>query len=155
MRRISSRLGVLVATLVVAASQPAASGAAAGSSSLALRGTTYCIAVNGITQASTHVDLAPCNGSLSQQFFVRKGSLIYAKSVDFAIPLCIGNWRAKGRAELLGCRSHNAQVRTVSLRGGAMGFSLTGGFLSGPALGQLQIRNSTHANGREAFVQRG
>ena len=154
MGRIFRVLGMLVGASVLAQALPPAADAASRPSSLALSGTTYCISVNGITQASTPVDLASCNGDPSQQFFVRGSSLIYARSANLAIPLCIGNERAKGRAVLLNCRSHNAQVRVVTLRRGARAFSLTGGFLSGPALGQLQIRNSTHANGREAFVER-
>ncbi len=150
---VGRRLGVVVAAGALALSCPSAVSAASGPTALVLRSTHYCISVaDGIALASNPVDLAVCNGSASQQFIVTARSLIYATSADAAIPLCIGNRRALGKAVLLNCRSHNAQVRTHALANGADGFSLTGGFLYGPAVGRLLIQNSSHVNGREAFV---
>ena len=147
-------LGALAAAGALALSLPSAAAAAPAPSVLVLRGTNYCIAVeHGVALAANPVVLAPCSGSESQQFLVRGPSLIYGKTIGHAIPLCIGNRRALGRAVLLNCLSHNAQVKRVALRSGGHSFRLTGGFLSGPALGQLRIQNSTHATGREAFLQ--
>lgn len=155
MTRIGRRLGLVAAASVMALAVPSMAGAAASSAALVLRGTHYCISVeDGTALAANPVDLAACDGAGSEQFIVEQHSLVYAKTVHDAIPLCIGNERALGKAVLLNCASHNAQVRAVALQGGAQGFSLTGGFLSGPALGQLRIQNSPHINGREAFLQR-
>jgi hypothetical protein len=154
MSRMSGSFGAFVAAGALALSLPSAAGAAPAPSALLLRGTHYCISVeNGVALASNPVDLAVCSGSGSQQFFVRGSSLIFAKTVGDRIPLCIGNRRALGKAVLLNCLSHNAQVKKIAVRSGGHGFSLTGGFLSGPALGQLRIQNSAHVTGRETFLQ--
>jgi len=154
MSRLSPPLGAFVAACAFALSLPSAAGAAPSPSALVLRGTQYCISVeDGVALASNPVDLAPCSGSASQQFLVRGSSLIYAKTLGDTIPLCIGNRRALGKAVLLNCLSHNAQMKRVAVRNGGHSFRLTGGFLSGPALGQLRIQNSPHVTGREAFLQ--
>jgi hypothetical protein len=154
MTRMIGSLGAVVAAGALALSLASAAGAAPAPFALVLRGTHYCISVeSGVALASNPVDLAVCSGSGSQQFFERGSSLIYAKTIGDKIPLCIGNRRALGKAVLLNCLSHNAQVKKVAVRSRGHGFRLTGGFLSGPALGQLRIQNSPHVTGRETFLQ--
>jgi Na+-translocating ferredoxin:NAD+ oxidoreductase RnfE subunit len=156
MARISRLLVVGLAASTLALALPSAVGASSNVPRLVLKGTQDCVSVeSGTVIPGLAVVLAPCNGTVSQRFVLRAHSLIYAATLGLAIPLCIGNHRALGKAELLGCKSHNAQVRTVSVGRAGLGFSLTGGFLNAPVLGQVLITNTAHVTGREVFVHRG
>jgi hypothetical protein len=156
MTKLRRLLGAALAAGTLVCSLPAAVGAATTPSMLVLKATQYCVSVQGgAVIPGLAVVLAPCNGEVAQRFVLRARSLIYAPTMGLALPLCIGNHRALGKAELLGCKSHNAQVRTVHVRGGGLGFSLTGGYLNAPTTGQVLISNTAHVTGREVFVHRG
>ena len=130
MTRISGSLGAVVVAGALALSLASAAGAAPVPFALVLRGTHYCISVeNGVALASNPVDLAVCSGTGSQQFFEHGSSLIYAKTIGDKIPLCIGNRRALGKAVLLNCLSHNAQVKKVAVRSGGHGLQPHGWLL--------------------------
>jgi hypothetical protein len=155
MTKIQRLVVAALAAGALAWSVPSTVGATS-TSMLVLKGTRYCVSVeSGAVIPGLAVVLTPCSGGIAQRFVLRARSLIYAPTIGRALPLCIGNHRALGKAELLGCKSHNAQVKTVAVRGGGLGFSLTGGFLNAPTVGPVLISNTVHVTGREVFVHRG
>jgi hypothetical protein len=157
MARITGRLCAALVACTLAAltawSAPSLASASARPSPLEVKGTHFCITVEGgVVLSGNAVILEACDGGVAQVFLLRGTSIIYARTLGAAIVLCVGNERALGKAVLLNCHSHNAQVKFVGLRGGARGFRLTGGFVSAPAVGQVRVRNITHPGGRETFV---